>query len=195
MVERKKRETVPRPRFLDDKGVARAHCEGETGANEWCMPDTVRQAITLLVSDAPDCKQLSTFLALVELDMRQLLFTESNEKCGKGDRLFSRRRFAGSLATNIHELLGFPLGRGRNGAYYRVLTTSFAALGLPASDVRPYAIHGIESATLSSKEEMRQILPTLANPGKRALKAQLLSRRERAKNNRIALRKSLTRKV
>ncbi|MBI4293638.1 MAG: hypothetical protein HY661_19350 [Betaproteobacteria bacterium] len=171
-----------------------AQDKADVDAKEWCLPDAAREAITLLVRDAPDREQLPTFFALLKLDMGLLHAVESDRKSTRAVRLFARRRFAASLAANVHELLELPLGRGRNGPYYRVLTASFTALGLPAKDVRPYAIHGIESTTLSGERELRQIGPLLASPGKQALKDQVSSRRDRATKNRLALRKLLIRK-
>lgn len=163
-------------------------------SEKWRLSVAVRQSIASQVGNAPERDQIPTFLALLELDMQQLRFTETRKGSTRSDRLFARHRFAASLATNIHELLGVPLGRGRNGTFYQVLTASFEALELPAKDVRPYAISGIESATLSDKQQLSQIAPLLSNPGKRALKDELLSRRRRAERNRAARRRLLMRK-
>jgi len=140
-------------------------------AEEWCLLPHFRKEISGLVKDkASDPAQVPIFLVLLELDMQLLRVSESEH------RQEAVRRFAASLAANVHELLGIRLGRGRSGVFYNVLGATLRILGIATKDLLPYAIHGI-NATILSDKELLQSLPLIGKAEQFALKNELLQRR------------------
>ena len=115
----------------------------------WQLPDSLREEINRLVGDGvTDNSQLLTFLSLLKLDIRMLLFIE----CDRKQRADGRRRFAASVAETMRNVLSVEPGRGRDGPYYKLIGAAMHAAGVEIKDPYDYVKAGIDATALSDKE-------------------------------------------